>query len=191
MFELFFYTHYLYILFVIFFVFHVGISYSCIMLPGFYLFLVDRYLRFLQSRKHVRLVSARLLPCETIELNFSKSQGILHQQKCVQFTIFCFARSIYLCCFVIIILKIVLLGLMYTPTSIMFVNVPGISKLQWHPFTITSSSSLEAKQVSVMVKGDGSWSKKLYQILSSSNSPDRLDVSVEGPYGPASTHFLR
>ncbi|XP_019176165.1 PREDICTED: ferric reduction oxidase 2 [Ipomoea nil] len=156
MFELFFYTHYLYILFVIFFVFHVGISYSCIMLPGFYLFLVDRYLRFLQSRKHVRLVSARLLPCETIELNFSKSQG-----------------------------------LRYTPTSILFVNVPGISKLQWHPFTITSSSSLEADQVSVMIKGDGSWSKKLYQILSSPNSPDRLDVSVEGPYGPASTHFLR
>nr|GMC90780.1 ferric reduction oxidase 2 [Ipomoea batatas] len=129
MFELFFYTHYLYILFVIFFVFHVGISYSCIMLPGFYLFLVDRYLRFLQSRKHVRLVSARLLPCETIELNFSKSQG-----------------------------------LMYTPTSIMFVNVPGISKLQWHPFTITSSSSLEAKQVSVMVKGDGSWHDLLVMV---------------------------
>lgn len=82
-------------------------------------------------------------------------------------------------------------GLRYTPTSIMFVNVPDISKLQWHPFTITSSSSLEADQVSVMIKGDGSWSKKLYQILSSSNSPDRLNVSVEGPYGPASTDFLR
>lgn len=78
MFELFFYTHYLYILFIIFFVFHVGTSYSCIMLPGFYLFLVDRYLRFLQSRKHVRLLSARLLPCETIELNFSKSHGMHH-----------------------------------------------------------------------------------------------------------------
>lgn len=75
MFELFFYTHYLYILFIIFFVFHLGIDYACRMLPGFYLFLVDRYLRFLQSRQHIRLVSARLLSCETIELNFSKSQG--------------------------------------------------------------------------------------------------------------------
>lgn len=82
MFELFFYTHHLYILFVVFFVFHVGISYACIMLPGFYLFMVDRYLRFLQSRRRVRLLSARLLPCETVELNFSKSRGtyiyILH-----------------------------------------------------------------------------------------------------------------
>lgn len=79
-FELFFYTHYLYIIFVIFFVLHVGISYSCMMLPGFYLFLVDRYLRFLQSRKGVRLVSSRLLPCESVELNFSKNPGKIHHQ---------------------------------------------------------------------------------------------------------------
>ena len=44
-----------------------------IWLPGFYLFLVDRYLRFLQSRRQVCLVSARVLPCDTLELNFSKS----------------------------------------------------------------------------------------------------------------------
>ncbi|XP_016480821.2 ferric reduction oxidase 2-like [Nicotiana tabacum] len=156
MFELFFYTHHLYILFVVFFVFHVGVSYAGIMLPGFYLFMVDRYLRFLQSRSNVRLVSARVLPCETVELNFSKSKG-----------------------------------LRYTPTSIMFVNVPSISNMQWHPFTITSSSSLEADKLSVVIKGEGSWSKKLYQIISSPNSVDRLNVSVEGPYGPPSTHFLR
>ncbi|XP_016486956.2 ferric reduction oxidase 2 [Nicotiana tabacum] len=156
MFELFFYTHHLYILFVVFFVYHVGVSYAGIMLPGFYLFIVDRYLRFLQSRSNVRLVSARVLPCETVELNFSKSKG-----------------------------------LSFTPTSIMFVNVPSISRMQWHPFTITSSSSLEAEKLSVVIKGEGSWSKKLYQMLSSPISVDRLNVSVEGPYGPPSTHFLR
>lgn len=74
-FELFFYTHYLYIPFVFFFVIHVGISYACIMLPSFYLFIIDRYLRFLQSRQGVRLVSARVLPCETVELNFLKIAG--------------------------------------------------------------------------------------------------------------------
>ncbi|KAK4847441.1 hypothetical protein QYF36_001958 [Acer negundo] len=155
-FEIFFYTHYLYIIFIFFFVLHVGIAYVCIMLPGFYLFLVDRYLRFLQSRQCVRLFSARVLPCETIELNFSKTPG-----------------------------------LKYNPTSILFVNVPSISKLQWHPFTITSNSNLEPEKLSVMIKTEGSWSKKLHQMLSSSNPIDRLQVSVEGPYGPASTHFLR
>ncbi|KAL8119048.1 ferric reduction oxidase 2-like [Apium graveolens] len=156
MFELFFYIHHLYILFMVFFVFHVGISYSCIMLPGFYLFLVDRFLRFLQSRQRARLVSARLLPCETVELNFSKSQG-----------------------------------LNYTPTSIMFVNIPSISKLQWHPFTVSSNNNLEPEKISVIIKGDGDWSKKLFHTLSAPSSVDRLDVSIEGPYGPASTNFLR
>ncbi|KAG2238094.1 hypothetical protein Bca52824_092667 [Brassica carinata] len=51
-FEVFFYTHYLYI------VFHVGISYSLISFPGFYIFMVDRFLRFLQSRDNIRLLSA-------------------------------------------------------------------------------------------------------------------------------------
>ncbi|KAH8488717.1 hypothetical protein H0E87_024375 [Populus deltoides] len=156
MFELFFYTHYLYILFMVFFIFHVGISFACLMLPGFYLFLVDRFLRFLQSRQRVRLVSARILPCDTVELNFSKNPR-----------------------------------LSYNPTSILFINVPSISGLQWHPFTITSNSNLEPEKLSVVIKSDGSWTRKLHQMLSSPSSIDRLEVSVEGPYGPASTQFIR
>ncbi|KAJ8900624.1 hypothetical protein K2173_025401 [Erythroxylum novogranatense] len=155
-FEVFFYTHYLYILFVLFFIFHVGISYSYIMLPGFYLFMVDRYLRFLQSRKRVRLVSARILPCKTLELNFSKSPD-----------------------------------LRYNSTSIMFINVPSISRLQWHPFTVISNCDLEPERLSVMIKSEGSWSQKLYKDLSFPIAMDHLEVSVEGPYGPASTDFLR
>ncbi|PIA49251.1 hypothetical protein AQUCO_01300240v1 [Aquilegia coerulea] len=156
-FELFFYTHYLYIVFVVFFVFHVGIGYACIMLPNLYLFMIDRYLRFLQSRQNVRLLSSRLLPCETVELNFSKSPE-----------------------------------LEYSTTSILFINVPSISKLQWHPFTITSNSNLEPEKLSIVIKKEGSWSQKLYQILSAPSTVDRLNVAVEGPYGPNSaTHYLR
>lgn len=74
----------------------------------------------------------------------------------------------------------------------MFVNVPSISKVQWHPFTISSNSNLEAEKISVIIKGEGTWSKKLYQMLASpSSSVDRLDCSIEGPYGPHSTDFLR
>ncbi|XP_049352340.1 ferric reduction oxidase 2-like [Solanum verrucosum] len=156
MFELFFYTHYLYILFMVFYVLHTGMFYACIMLPGFFLFLIDRYLRFLQSKQKVRLISARVLTCETLELNFSKISG-----------------------------------LEYSPTSIMFLNVPSISKLQWHPFTVTSNSNLESDTISVVIKCEGSWTKKLYSVMSLPSSVNRIDVSVEGPYGPASTHFLR
>ncbi|KAK4593795.1 hypothetical protein RGQ29_017759 [Quercus rubra] len=155
-FELFFYTHYLYIIFMIFFILHVGISFCGMMLPSFYLFVVDRYLRFLQSQRNVRLLSARVLPCETLELNLGKS-----------------------------------LGLSYNPLGIMFINVPSISKLQWHPFSITSSSNLEPNKISIVIKSEGSWTKKLYQMLSSPSPLDRLEVSVEGPYAPASEDFLR
>ncbi|RZB88697.1 Ferric reduction oxidase 2 isoform C [Glycine soja] len=155
-FELFFYTHYLYIVFVIFFVFHVGFSNSCIVLPGFYLFMIDRYLRFLQSQQKVRLVSARVLPCETVELNFAKN-----------------------------------IGLCYAPTSTIFINVPSISKLQWHPFTISSCSDTDSDTLSIVIKSSGTWSNTLYQKLSSSIPISHLDVSVEGPYGPASTFYSR
>ncbi|KAK6925854.1 FAD-binding 8, partial [Dillenia turbinata] len=155
-FELFFYTHHLYIIFIVFFIFHVGMEYSLVVLPGFYLFLVDRCLRYLQSQQNVRLVSARLLPCEVVELKFAKTPG-----------------------------------LSYTPTSTMFVNVPGISKLQWHPFTITSNSNTDRDMLSVVIKSEGRWTSKLYQIISFSSPNDRLKACVEGPYGPASTNFLR
>lgn len=85
---------------------------------------------------------------------------------------------------------ILLLGLSYTPTSILFVNVPSISKLQWHPFSITSSSNLEPEKLSVIIKGEGNWSKKLYHMLSTLDD-HHLSVSVEGPYGPTFTDFLR
>ncbi|CDP08776.1 unnamed protein product [Coffea canephora] len=156
MFEVFYYTHNLYILFVIFYILHKGLFFICIMLPGMYLFVIDRFLRFLQSRQKVRLVSARVLPCETVELNFSKSRA-----------------------------------LNYTPTSTMFVNIPIISKLQWHPFTVTSNSHLEPDTLSVVIKCEGSWTKKLYDLISSPSSVDRLQASIEGPYGPPTTHFLR
>ncbi|CAN7097213.1 hypothetical protein BRARA_I05641 [Brassica rapa] len=155
-FEVFFYTHYLYIVFMLFFVLHVGITFSFIALPGFYIFMVDRFLRFLQSRDNIRVLSARILPSHTIELTFSKNPSLV-----------------------------------YSPTSILFVNIPSISKLQWHPFTITSSSKLEPEKLSVVIKSEGKWSTKLYQRLSSSDEIDHLAVSVEGPYGPASTDFLR
>ncbi|KAL5567940.1 hypothetical protein UlMin_024515 [Ulmus minor] len=155
-FEIFFYTHHLYVVFIVFFVFHVGFSYACIMLPGFYLFLIDRYLRLLQSQRRIRLVSARVLPCEAVELNFSKCPG-----------------------------------LSYSPTSIVFLNVPAISKLQWHPFSITSSSNLDPEKLSTVIKSDGNWSRDLFKKLSSQPSIDHLDISLEGPYGPSSTNFLR
>ncbi|KAG0460718.1 hypothetical protein HPP92_021015 [Vanilla planifolia] len=153
MFELFFYSHQLYVLFLFFYLLHVGIAFFCYILPGVYLFLVDRFLRFLQSRQRVKLVSARLLPSESVELNFAK-----------------------------------LTGFGYKPMSVIFVNVPSVSSLQWHPFTVSSSSGLEPEMLSVVIKKEGKWTQKLYANLSQS-LVEHLEVSVEGPYGPVSFDF--
>ncbi|CAN0891766.1 Ferric reduction oxidase 4 [Linum grandiflorum] len=155
-FELFFATHHLYIFYILFYLLHVGAAYTMMILPGIFLFAVDRCLRFLQSQNRARLVSARLLVrCGTLELTFS---------KCPE--------------------------LRYNPTSIIFINVPTISKLQWHPFTVTSNSNLQPDELSLVVKSLGDWSRKLYQQISVSSS-DRLEISIEGPYGPISSDFLR
>ncbi|CAK9318247.1 unnamed protein product [Citrullus colocynthis] len=153
MFEVFYYSHHFYILYIIFYLIHVGAAYVCLILPGIFLWAIDRNLRFLQSQRRVSLVSARHLPCGAVELNFLKSPELC-----------------------------------YNPTSVMFINVPSISKLQWHPFTVTSNCKLEPDTVSVVIKAGGSWTSKLHQL---SSSLVHLQVSVEGPYGPASTHFLR
>ncbi|KAF3777458.1 Ferric reduction oxidase 2 [Nymphaea thermarum] len=66
MFELFFYTHQLYVLFVFFYVLHVGASHFYMFLPGLYLLMVDRFLRFLQSRQPVRLLCTHVFSCHVV-----------------------------------------------------------------------------------------------------------------------------
>jgi hypothetical protein len=73
MYEVFFYTHHLYILYILFYAIHVGVQDMCMIAPGIFLFLIDRHLRFLQSRQNAQLLSVRLLPCDALELNFSKN----------------------------------------------------------------------------------------------------------------------
>ncbi|KAJ4887834.1 Ferric reduction oxidase 4 [Raphanus sativus] len=148
-FEIFFYIHHLCGLYIVFYVLHVGDSWFCMILPNIFLFFIDRYLRFLQSTKRSRLVFARNLPSDNLELTFSKTPG-----------------------------------LQYTPTSILFLDVPSISKFQWHPFTITSNSNLEKDTLSVVIRRQGSWTQKLYTHIAS--SLDSLEISTEGPYGPNS-----
>lgn len=71
-FELFFYTHQLYIVFVLFLALHVGDFIFCFAAGGIFLFMLDRFLRFCQSRKVVEIISAKCLPCGTVELVLSK-----------------------------------------------------------------------------------------------------------------------
>lgn len=73
----------------------------------------------------------------------------------------------------------------------MFINVKSISKIQWHPFTVTSNCNIDPDKISIVIKSEGNWSRNLYKRLASSTPMDRLEVSIEGLYGPPSTSYLR
>ncbi|KAM3714978.1 hypothetical protein ACJW31_01G373300 [Castanea mollissima] len=75
-FELFIYTHQLYVIFIVFFAFHAGHFIFCVPAGGIYLFILDRFLRFCQSRKTVDIISIKCLPCGAMELMFSKPANL-------------------------------------------------------------------------------------------------------------------
>lgn len=80
-FELFYYTHHLYMIFIIVLALHVGDSVFSCAAGGIFLFILDRFLRFWQSRREVGVVSATRLPCGTLELVLSKPRGTTHPMK--------------------------------------------------------------------------------------------------------------
>lgn len=75
-FELFFYTHQLYVVFIVFLAMHVGDFIFCMAAGAVFLFILDRFLRFCQSRTTVDIISAACRPCGTIELVFSKPSNL-------------------------------------------------------------------------------------------------------------------
>ncbi|KAL1213777.1 Ferric reduction oxidase 8 [Cardamine amara subsp. amara] len=159
-FEVFYYTHHLYIVFLVAFLFHTGDRHFYWVLPGIFLFGLDKILRIVQSRTESHVLSARLFSCKAIELILPKDPR-----------------------------------LNYAPSSFIFLNIPLISRLQWHPFSITSSSSVDKHTLSVMMKCEGKWTDSVYNKLeeaaNSDNMINNITVKVEGPYGPSSVDFLR
>uniref|UniRef100_A0A1S3CBN3 FAD-binding FR-type domain-containing protein n=1 Tax=Cucumis melo TaxID=3656 RepID=A0A1S3CBN3_CUCME len=160
-FEIFYYTHHLYIVFFVFFLFHAGDRHFYMVFPGLFLFGIDKILRIIQSRIETCVVSARILPCKAVELTLPKDRR-----------------------------------LKYKPTSVVYVKIPRISRFQWHAFSLISSSNVDDETMSIVVKCDKSWTRSLYDVISSEREGESdqlkcISIAVEGPYGPSSMDFLR
>jgi predicted ferric reductase len=76
----------------------------------------------------------------------------------------------------------------YESGQYVFLCVPAISSLQWHPFTI--SSSPHEPMVSFHIKALGDWTLKLQSMVSAASAGAEVaapfDVLVDGPYGGVS-----
>ncbi|KAI6696357.1 hypothetical protein NL676_016476 [Syzygium grande] len=61
----------------------------------------------------------------------------------------------------------------------MFINIPSISKLQWHPFTVTSSSEMETDPLSVAIQCGGSWHETLVMVSGGSGVTPFISIIRE------------
>jgi hypothetical protein len=88
--------------------------------------------------------------------------------------------------------------------SFLFLNVPeGISRLEWHPFSTTSSPLNKTGEISLCIKPLGDWTRRLHNAVSEANpsgsvqEPEKsklscpFSVHAEGPYGHESNYYLR
>ncbi|XP_065179152.1 cytochrome b-245 heavy chain-like [Sycon ciliatum] len=75
-----------------------------------------------------------------------------------------------------------------------FMQVPEVSALEWHPFTLTSSP--EERYFSVHIRVVGDWTEALAKRLGVGNeefqqSYDMPTVNIDGPFGTASEDIFR
>ncbi|KAH7436033.1 hypothetical protein KP509_06G090300 [Ceratopteris richardii] len=156
--EFFFSVHHAYTVFTLLLLYHQINSYRYYIIP-LLLFLVDRFLRFLQSRKLVDVLSAKILESDAIELRFPLSSvGEALPGKAL---------------------------------STWCIQLPSVSKAQWHFFNTAFTQNTDPKEVAIIIKPLGGWTNKLLkQLLSDTSRPFSFKARVEGPYDDPSDFYL-
>lgn len=69
-------------------------------------------------------------------------------------------------------------GFDYNPGQYIYVAIPEISWLQWHPFSLSSSPQM--KTVTLHIRRSGNWTSALYELA---KKKTELSFMCEGPYG--------
>lgn len=79
----------------------------------------------------------------------------------------------------------------YKAGQYVFVCVPEISLLEWHPFSISSSPAEATVTLHVKVVGD--WTQRLRKLTHDAEIGERVPVNLlaEGPYGGVSVDIYR
>ncbi|KAF9439005.1 hypothetical protein BGZ76_001457, partial [Entomortierella beljakovae] len=85
-------------------------------------------------------------------------------------------------------------SILYRPGQHVYLNIPQLSKYEWHPFTITSSPIEQF--ICLDIRQDGDWTSSLGRLLGYGPETPRLDqthvvrdrsllplIRIDGPYG--------
>lgn len=73
----------------------------------------------------------------------------------------------------------------YKAGQYVFVQVPQISRFQWHPFTVSTTNG-DAMQVHI--KADGDWTNAL-RDLAESGTRTTIKIGLDGPFGAPAQRF--
>uniref|UniRef100_A0A8C1QUL4 NADPH oxidase 1 n=2 Tax=Cyprinus carpio TaxID=7962 RepID=A0A8C1QUL4_CYPCA len=174
-FEVFWYTHHLFIVFFAGLVFHVLFDFNWLnpllqtwmwVIGPMIIYLCERLLRFIRYMQPVsyRKVSLHEVHCSS-EPQYSCSI-VIRPSKVLE-------------------LQLVKPGFKMQVGQYVFLNCPAISQLEWHPFTMTSAPEEDFFSVHIRLVGD--WTEKLIKMVE--NLPEGGQgpkMAVDGPFGTAS-----
>ncbi|KAJ0106605.1 hypothetical protein Patl1_18122 [Pistacia atlantica] len=160
-FELFYYTHHLYIIFLIFFLFHAGDRHFYMVFGGIFLFGLDKLLRIIQSRPQSSILSARVFPSKAIELVLPKDPSLKYAPTSILF--------------------------MKIPSISKFqwhsFSITSSSSVDDHTLSLMVKCEGEwTNSLYHMIHEE---------LDSHADETRCIPIAIEGPYGPASMDFLR
>ena len=73
----------------------------------------------------------------------------------------------------------------YQPGDYVFIQIPSITRYEWHPFTISSAPEMN-NVFWLHVRGVGSWTNELYEHFNNTLN-DEYTPSCTSPTGPLTT----
>jgi predicted ferric reductase len=78
----------------------------------------------------------------------------------------------------------------FYPGDYLRLQVPGISRWEWHPFTI--SAAPETSRIAVHVRNNGDWSGALHNLSRRKDRPgSAMTAKIDGPYGAPTSSVYR
>jgi dual oxidase len=74
----------------------------------------------------------------------------------------------------------------YKAGQYVFVQVPQLSRWQWHPFTVSTCVN---NRMQVHIKADGDWTNELRDIVKKAGKKQIIKVGLDGPFGAPAQRF--
>jgi len=74
----------------------------------------------------------------------------------------------------------------YKAGQYVFVQVPQLSRWQWHPFTVSTCVN---NRMQVHIKADGDWTNELRDMAKKAGKNQTIKVGLDGPFGAPAQRF--